>query len=39
VVNNVETLCCVTKILEQGPATFCEFGSPGSSGRERRRSS
>jgi [NiFe] hydrogenase diaphorase moiety large subunit len=22
VVNNVETLCCVTKILEEGPATF-----------------
>ncbi|MFH1748715.1 MAG: NAD(P)H-dependent oxidoreductase subunit E [Planctomycetota bacterium] len=32
VVNNVETLCCVTKILELGPATFCEYGSPGSSG-------
>jgi len=32
VVNNVETLCCVAKILEQGPATFCEFGSKGSTG-------
>jgi [NiFe] hydrogenase diaphorase moiety large subunit len=32
VVNNVETLCCVTKILEQGPATFCEYGSPQSTG-------
>jgi [NiFe] hydrogenase diaphorase moiety large subunit len=32
VVNNVETLCCVTKILEEGPATFSEYGSPGSTG-------
>ena len=32
VVNNVETLCCVTKILEAGPATFSGFGSAGSSG-------
>ncbi|MBN2446366.1 MAG: NAD(P)H-dependent oxidoreductase subunit E [Phycisphaerae bacterium] len=32
VVNNVETLCCVTKILEEGPATFGEFGSEGSTG-------
>jgi [NiFe] hydrogenase diaphorase moiety large subunit len=32
VVNNVETLACVTKILEQGPATFCEIGSKGSPG-------
>ncbi len=32
VVNNVETLCCVTKILEAGPATFSGYGSPGSSG-------
>ncbi len=32
VVNNVETLCCVTKILEEGPGTFNEFGSQGSSG-------
>jgi [NiFe] hydrogenase diaphorase moiety large subunit len=30
-VNNVETLCCVTKILEQGPGTFNELGS-GASG-------
>ncbi len=32
VVNNVETLCAVTKILENGPAAFCEFGSQGSTG-------
>ena len=32
VVNNVETLCCVTKVLEQGPATFCEYGTQASSG-------
>ncbi|HEB61264.1 MAG TPA: NADH:ubiquinone oxidoreductase, partial [Phycisphaeraceae bacterium] len=32
VVNNVETLCCVTKILELGPATFNEFGCEGSAG-------
>lgn len=32
VVNNVETLCCVTRILEEGPATFCEHGTPQSSG-------
>jgi len=32
VVNNVETLACVTKILEEGPATFCEIGSQGSPG-------
>jgi [NiFe] hydrogenase diaphorase moiety large subunit len=32
VVNNVETLCCVTRILEEGPATFCEFGTPQSAG-------
>ena len=32
VVNNVETLACVTKILEAGPATFSEHGSPGSTG-------
>jgi len=32
VVNNVETLCCVAKILEQGPAWFNEYGSAGSSG-------
>ena len=31
-VNNVETLCCVTKILEEGPATFAEYGSQGSTG-------
>ena len=32
VVNNVETLCCVSKILEEGPATFNKYGSTGSSG-------
>jgi [NiFe] hydrogenase diaphorase moiety large subunit len=32
IVNNVETLCCVTKILEEGPATFSEFGNGQSSG-------
>lgn len=32
VVNNVETLCCVTKILEEGPAVFGGHGSAGSSG-------
>ena len=32
VVNNVETLACVTKIMEQGSATFCEIGSQGSPG-------
>ena len=32
VVNNVETLACVTRILEQGPGTFCEVGSKGSPG-------
>ncbi|HUU59306.1 MAG TPA: NAD(P)H-dependent oxidoreductase subunit E [Phycisphaerae bacterium] len=31
-VNNVETFCCVAKILEEGPASFCEHGSKGSSG-------
>ncbi|MCG3122912.1 MAG: NAD-reducing hydrogenase HoxS subunit alpha [Phycisphaerales bacterium] len=32
VVNNVETLACVTRILEAGPATFCERGTHQSSG-------
>ncbi len=31
-VNNVETLCCVTKILEEGPATFAENGNDQSAG-------
>ncbi len=31
-VNNVETLCCLTKILEEGPAAFGGHGSRGSSG-------
>ncbi|HRX84008.1 MAG TPA: NAD(P)H-dependent oxidoreductase subunit E [Phycisphaerae bacterium] len=26
-VNNVETLCCVTKVLEVGPGTFSELGT------------
>ena len=32
VVNNVETLCCVTKILESGPGAFSEYGTPASTG-------
>jgi [NiFe] hydrogenase diaphorase moiety large subunit len=32
VVNNVETLCCVAKILHEGPATFCTHGNKQSSG-------
>ncbi|MCP3904616.1 MAG: NADH:ubiquinone oxidoreductase [Planctomycetes bacterium] len=32
IVNNPETLCCVTKIIEEGAATFCAHGSPASSG-------
>ncbi|HHN77862.1 MAG TPA: NADH:ubiquinone oxidoreductase [Phycisphaerales bacterium] len=32
VVNNVETLCCVTKILEEGPATFNMHGTNRSAG-------
>lgn len=32
VVNNVETLCCVTKILEEGSAVFGGHGSAASSG-------
>ena len=32
VVNNVETLCKVTKIMELGPASFCQVGSQGSTG-------
>ena len=32
VVNNVETLACVTRILEVGPATFSEYGTTQSSG-------
>ena len=31
-VNNVETLCCVTRILEMGAAWFVEAGSKGSPG-------
>jgi [NiFe] hydrogenase diaphorase moiety large subunit len=32
VVNNVETYCCVTKVLEEGPASFSELGTAQSSG-------
>ena len=32
IVNNVETLCCVTKIMEEGPATFSAYGNDQSSG-------
>ena len=32
VVNNVETLCCMTKILEEGSATFNDHGTNRSSG-------
>jgi len=32
VVNNVETLCCVTKILEMGSGWFAEHGNEGSAG-------
>jgi [NiFe] hydrogenase diaphorase moiety large subunit len=32
VVNNVETLACVTKILEQGPASFAQYGTQQSTG-------
>ena len=32
VVNNVETLCAVTKIIQEGPATFAEYGSEQSAG-------
>ncbi len=31
-VNNVETLCCVTKILEIGPASFASYGNSQSTG-------
>jgi [NiFe] hydrogenase diaphorase moiety large subunit len=32
VVNNVETLACVTRILEDGPATFAQYGTRASTG-------
>ncbi len=32
VVNNVETYCCVAKVLEEGPASFSELGTAQSSG-------
>ncbi len=31
-VNNVETFCCVARILEKGPGWFAQFGSKGSPG-------
>jgi [NiFe] hydrogenase diaphorase moiety large subunit len=31
-VNNVETLCCVARILEKGPGWFAQIGSHGSPG-------
>jgi [NiFe] hydrogenase diaphorase moiety large subunit len=31
-VNNVETFCCVPRILQQGPGWFAEMGSKGSPG-------
>ncbi len=31
-VNNVETLCCVARILERGSGWFSSMGSPGSTG-------
>ncbi len=31
-VNNVETFCCVARILEKGPGWFAEMGSEGSCG-------
>jgi [NiFe] hydrogenase diaphorase moiety large subunit len=31
-VNNVETFCCVARILEKGPGWFAEMGSKGSPG-------
>jgi [NiFe] hydrogenase diaphorase moiety large subunit len=31
-VNNVETFCCVTRILEEGPGWFAQLGSQGSPG-------
>ena len=32
VVNNVETFCCVSRILEKGPGWFAQMGSKGSPG-------
>jgi [NiFe] hydrogenase diaphorase moiety large subunit len=32
VVNNVETFCCVARILEKGPGWFAQLGSKGSPG-------
>lgn len=31
-VNNVETFCCVARILDQGPGWFAQMGSQGSAG-------
>ena len=33
-VNNVETFCCVTRILEKGPGWFAQTGSGGSPGNK-----
>lgn len=32
IVNNVETFCCVTRIMEKGTGAFAQLGSPGSPG-------
>jgi len=32
IVNNVETFCCVTRILDKGPGWFAQMGSKGSPG-------
>ena len=32
IVNNVETFCCVARVLEKGPGWFAQLGSPGSAG-------
>ena len=32
IVNNVETFCCVTRILDEGPGWFAQMGSQGSPG-------
>lgn len=31
-VDCAETLCCVTKIIDEGPASFCEYGTSESTG-------
>ena len=32
IVNNVETFCCVTRIMDKGAGAFAQLGSPGSPG-------